>query len=81
MPKKKTETYSIPTEGFIRESQIIGNKEKGIPPIIPVGRTTWLNGVETGIYPKPVKLSERCKAYRVEDIRALIKKLGGTAQK
>jgi prophage regulatory protein len=44
-------------------------------PIIPVSRSTWWAGVKDGRYPRPIKLSERCTAWRVEDIRALIERL------
>jgi prophage regulatory protein len=67
---------TLPLTGFVRLSQIIGDRERGIHPIIPVGRTTWLNGVKSGKYPKPVKLSERAVAWRVEDIRQLIESTG-----
>lgn len=62
----------LPESGFLRQSQIIGDKKRGIPPIIPVCKSTWWAGVKSGIYPAPVKLSARTTAWRVEDIRALI---------
>ena len=39
---------------------------------IPVSRSGWWAGVQTGRYPKPVKLSTRSVAWRSADIRALI---------
>jgi hypothetical protein len=68
-----------PTEFFYRIWDIIGNP-KANPPIhglIPVGRTTWINGVKSGRYPKPVKISERNIGWRAEDIHALLAQLGG----
>ena len=62
----------LPETGFLRLSQIIGNPDKGIPPIIPVKKSTWWNGVKTGRFPQPVKLGPRVTAWRVEDIRSLI---------
>lgn len=47
----------------------------GITPIIPVSATTWWAGVKTGLYPAPVKLGGST-VWRVEDVRALIVKLG-----
>ncbi|MDO0845414.1 AlpA family transcriptional regulator [Xanthomonas campestris] len=32
--------------------------------------------MRSGRYPQPVKLGERCTAWRVEDIRALIEATG-----
>ena len=39
---------------------------------IPVSRSGWWQGVKTGRYPAPVKLSTRCVAWRSADIRDLI---------
>lgn len=40
--------------------------------LLPISRSTWLNGVRSGKFPKPVKLGPRTTVWRVEDIRALI---------
>ena len=39
---------------------------------IPVSKSTWWAGVRDGRFPKPVKLSERCTAWRAADIKKLI---------
>lgn len=62
----------LPESGFLRLRQIIGDKKHGVPAIIPVCRSTWLNGVRSGKFPKPVKLGPRTTAWNVADIRALI---------
>jgi hypothetical protein len=74
-----TTIHQLPETGFLRLSQIIGNPKANppTPPLIPIGRTTFLNGVKSGKYPKPVRLGERTVAFKVEDIRALIERLGG----
>jgi len=69
------QTYPIPSTGYLRLQDIIGSRKKLIPAIIPVGRTTWLEGVKSGIYPSPITLGERCVAWRVEDIHDLIKQI------
>ena len=68
----------LPPTGFLRLPQIIGNPKANppTPPIIPVSRSAWWQGVKDGKYPKPVKLGERTTAWRVEDIRALVDSLG-----
>ncbi|QBQ53828.1 helix-turn-helix transcriptional regulator [Nitrosococcus wardiae] len=67
--------YKLPETGYLRLPQIIGNPkaEPPIPPLIPVSKSTWWAGVKEGRFPKPVKLGPRTTAWRVEDIRALIK--------
>ena len=62
----------LPETGFLRLSQIIGNPDKGIPPLIPVKKSTWWAGVKTGRFPQPVKLGPRVTAWRVEDLRTFI---------
>ena len=66
---------SIPQTGFLRLRQIVGDKAQGIPPIIPVSRSTWWAGVASGRFPKPIKLSVGVTVWRAEDIQALIREL------
>jgi Predicted transcriptional regulator len=72
--------HSLPETGFLRLPQIIGDADANppIPALIPVSKSTWWAGVKSGRYPKPVKtLGQRITAWRVEDIRALIKQAAG----
>jgi len=57
--------HDLPETGFMRLPQVLS--------FFPVGKTCWWEGVKSGRYPKPVKLSARCTAWRAEDIRELIK--------
>lgn len=54
----------LPESGFVRLPQILA--------VFPVSRSAFWAGVKTGRYPKPVKLSPSCTAWRAEDIRMLI---------
>ena len=65
------EQRTIPETGFLRLTQILE--------MIPIGKSSWWAGVKSGRYPKPVKLSANCTAWRVEDIQTLIKQLGQQA--
>lgn len=69
--------HQLPQTGYLRLPQIIGNPKATppIPALIPVSKSTWWEGVKSGRYPKPVKLSPRTTAWRVEDIRALIERM------
>lgn len=73
-------THQLPETGFVRLAQIVGNPKANppVPAIIPVSRSTFLTWEKTGKAPKSVKLGERTTAWRVEDIRALVEKLGET---
>lgn len=72
------QSANLPATGFLRLPQIIGDPKADppLPPIIPVGRSTWWEGVRMGRYPPPVKLGPRTTCWRVEDIRALIESAG-----
>lgn len=69
---QKPSFNSLPETGYVKLWQIIGDKKRNIPAIYPVGRTSWLNGVKSGKYPKPVKIGERSVAWPVDSIRALL---------
>lgn len=65
----------------VSEQQAAENRKQGkgpkhpraaIPPIVPVKKTCWWDGVKSGRFPKPVKLGQRVTAWRVEDIRKFI---------
>jgi len=60
----KIESISLPQTGFVRLPVILK--------IFPIGKSTWWQGVKDGKYPKPVKLSDRITAWKVEDIKSLI---------
>lgn len=67
----------LPETGFLRLKQILGDPfaKPPVPPIIPIGKSTWWDGIKKGRFPKPVKLSSRTTAWRAEDIRALVLRL------
>jgi prophage regulatory protein len=60
---------SLPQTGFLRLNSILGPRGP-----IPVSKSTWWAGVKAGRFPAPVKLGPRTTCWRVEDIRALIKR-------
>jgi prophage regulatory protein len=70
------DTTSLPQSGYVRLPTIIGNRKSGQLGLLPIGPTTWWNGVKSGRFPKPVKLGPRITAWRVADIDALIAELG-----
>jgi len=58
---------TLPETGFIRLPVVLS--------IIPISKSSFYAGIKKGLYPAPVKLSERTSAWRVEDIRSLIEKI------
>jgi prophage regulatory protein len=54
----------LPETGFVRLATVLA--------LIPVGKSSWWEGIKKGRFPKPIKLGPRTTAWRVEDIRHLI---------
>lgn len=70
-------TNQLPAEGYCRLSQILGNpkaKPHPLPPLVPVSRSTWYEGVKKGKFPKPVYCG-RSAMWKVSDIRRLLAEL------
>lgn len=64
---------------LLKLHQVIGDPKRGVPGLIPMGRSTWYAGIRSGTYPAGVKIGKRSIAWRYSDITALAKKLGGEA--
>jgi predicted DNA-binding transcriptional regulator AlpA len=58
---------AMPATGYMRQSQLI-------PTIFPFSSATLWRMVKAGTFPRPVKLGPRITAWRVEDIRELLKR-------
>lgn len=54
----------LPEKGFVRLPTILE--------VIPVGKTTWWEGIRAGRFPKPHKLGPNTTVWRAEDIQRLI---------
>jgi predicted DNA-binding transcriptional regulator AlpA len=55
----------LPQEGYIRLPKVLAT--------IPVSRTTWYDGIKSGIFPKPTKkFGSSISVWDVKDIRALL---------
>jgi predicted DNA-binding transcriptional regulator AlpA len=67
----------LPETGFLRLKQILGDPKADppVPALIPISNSSWWDGVKKGLYPRPVKLSARTSAWRVEEIKDLIDSL------
>lgn len=57
---------TLPATGLVRLSRVLE--------LIPISRSSFYAGQAKGLYPRPVAIGLRARAYRVEDIRALIEK-------
>jgi prophage regulatory protein len=64
-----TPRSSLPEIGYVRQSQLI-------PAIFPFSPATLWRKVKDGTFPQPVKLGPRITAWKVEDVRDWIERLG-----
>ncbi len=71
------EIYTLPSTGFVRLHQIIGDPEANPPKpaIIPVSASTWWKKVKDGEYPSPIKLSANITVWRSQDIAELVNRI------
>ena len=65
---KTPNTPTLPETGYMRLPAILK--------FFPIGKSTWWAKVKSGEYPQPVKLGPRTTAWRVEDIRTLLQRVG-----
>lgn len=54
---------------------------KEVLQIIPVSRSVWYRGMDSGKFPRPIKLSPQTVAWRSEDIWACFDELYAQARK
>lgn len=59
----------LPNEALLREKQLL----HPIGPV-PISRSSWWAGVRSGRFPQPIRLGPRTTAWRVGDIRHLLKR-------
>lgn len=64
------ESMALPATGYIRQTQLIGDRAKGIAGIIPLSASTLWRKVKAHTFPAPVKLSAGVTAWRAEEVRA-----------
>jgi prophage regulatory protein len=64
--------FDFPRTGLVRLKSILAPEGP-----IPVGKTTWWQGVRSGRFPRPTKLSSKITCWRAEDIHDLITKAFG----
>lgn len=67
---KNSAAHPIPTIGYLRAVQIIGDPHATppIPAILPVSKTTFYALIRAGKFPKPIKLSRSIAVWPIDVI-------------
>ena len=68
---------AIIPQKLYRLSEIIGNRYSTPPTqgLIPVARSTWYAGIKTGIFPQPIRISDRISVWLGQDLIETIESL------
>jgi prophage regulatory protein len=64
-------TGALHPEALVRITAIVGDRARGIPPLVPVSRSGWYAGVKDGRFPPPLKLGSRTAVWRLSDVLAV----------
>jgi predicted DNA-binding transcriptional regulator AlpA len=70
----------LPETGYVRLRVILGDAKRGIPPLLPICRSSFYQGIRDGRFEKPVKLGPRTSAWKVEDVKAMMARFNEAAQ-
>jgi hypothetical protein len=63
---------ALPDSAFVRESELVKNPKKpDIPTPWPFSAPTYWRKIQSGLLPKPYRLSERVSAQNVGECRAI----------
>lgn len=69
-PPSNTSAATVAANESLFEDELVTLKE--ILPALKIGPTKWWEGVRTGIYPKPIKLGNRCTRWSKNSIQLLM---------
>jgi prophage regulatory protein len=70
--QKSNPVLELPPTGFLRAAQIIGDRRKNIPALLPISRSSFWKAVKENRFPAGVLLSPRVRAWKVEAVLAAI---------
>ena len=77
-PRSNQPRHPVLFTGFLREHQIIGNRQSStFQPLVPIDHSTLWRWVRDGHFPKPIKLGPHTTAWPVQTVMDWIKLKGG----
>jgi prophage regulatory protein len=78
MSKPKAQPV-IPAEGFVRVSQLLGCRRRGLVPILPISRSGLYAWIRDGRFPAPMKLG-KVIAWDAAVVREALAGMKGSAR-
>jgi prophage regulatory protein len=80
MSKPKAQPVpTIPAEGFVRVSQLLGYRKRGIVPILPISRSGMYAWIRDGRFPAPMKVG-KVIAWDAAVVREALAGMKGSAR-
>src|SRR5260221_45860 len=77
----ETSTRNQPDLGFLRLGQIIGDRRRGIQPLIPISASSWWAGCKSGKYPTPIKIGPNVTVWKRSSVLELLERLSAEGEK
>jgi prophage regulatory protein len=68
------------TESLLRIWQIVGDRKRGIDPLIGISKSAFWAGVADGRYPKGILLSKRTRVWTASSIQKVIADLTAASE-
>ena len=59
----------LPAEGYVRVSQLLGCRRRGLVPILPLSRSGLYAWIRDGRWPAPVRLGPKVIAWPAQQVR------------
>jgi prophage regulatory protein len=73
---KATSQPVVPQEGYVRVSQLLGCRRRGLVPILPISRSCLYAWIRDGRWPAPQKLGPKVIAWPAAQVRAMLSDVG-----
>lgn len=71
--------YSPSVDPLLKLTDVIGDRKRGIPGLIPMSRSKWYDGIKRQIFPPALHIG--CGSYwRLSSIQAVIEKAASQDQ-
>jgi prophage regulatory protein len=74
-PRVKSQPV-LPEEGYVRISQLLGCRRRGIVPILPLSRSGLYAWIRDGRWPAPQRLGKKIVAWKSTVVREALEGMG-----
>jgi prophage regulatory protein len=72
---KSNPVLDLPPTGYLRASQIIGDRRRGIPALLPICKSAFWLLVKNGKFPQGVLIGPRTRAWKVSEVLAALESM------